>query len=233
MPEPRLSIIIPCLNESRIISQMLEYLQATASDAEIIVVDGGSSDDTVNKVRLFSDVILLESKVTSRAYQMNLGAKHAKGDIFLFLHADTFPPANFVDLILKACTGENIAGGSFSLAFDHSHWAFRAIAAITYLNIPWITVGDHGLFFQRSIFEKLNGFPAIPILEDLELQLMARKKGKMIRITHPVTTSPRRFLNNGIFRQIALDAYILVAYFLGVSPKRLARLYSDEPDLAR
>lgn len=157
--------------------------------------------------------------------QMNIGAHEAAGDILLFLHADTILPNGFEEFISRACSGHDVVGGSFHLRFDVRHWLLGAISLITRLNIKWITVGDHALFFKREFFDALGGFPEIPLLEDLEFQLAARKHGKMVRAQAPVVTSARRFVKNGVVRQTFMDAYILLAYYLGRSPDKLARLY--------
>jgi len=224
MSETRISIIVPCLNEAEFISAALETTTLAGGRAEVIVVDGGSSDGTLEIVRQ-SSAQLIQCPVRSRAAQMNLGAQQAKGDILLFLHADTLLPDGFEEEVLQACSDEHVVGGAFYLRFDHGHWMFGVMSALTRLNIKWITVGDHAMFFTRKVFDDLGGYPEIPLLEDLELQLRARRRGKMVRVQTPVTTSARRFLRNGVLRQMMKDACILVSYYLGRSPQQLAEVY--------
>lgn len=225
MKTAHISIIIPCLNEADAIRPTLNAASANPDLVEIIVVDGGSTDGTCDVVSQMPSVRLIHSPVKGRAVQMNLGAREAKGDILLFLHADTILPDGFEELVLKACSGESVVGGAFCLRFDAGHWLLRVISVFTRFNIKWITVGDHAMFFKRELFEQLGGFPEIPLLEDLEFQLEVRKHGKMVRVQASVITSARRFLRNGVARQTLLDAYILLSYYLGKSPDELARLY--------
>lgn len=223
--QTRISIIIPCLNEVEGIRATLNAAGAHSDLVEIIVVDGGSTDDTCEIVSQIPSVKLMHSPIKSRAVQMNIGAHEATGDILLFLHADTILPNGFEHHIMDSCTDDKVVGGAFYLRFNAQHWMLGIMSFITRLNIKWITVGDHAMFFKRELFERLGGYPEIPLLEDLEFQLNARKHGKMVRIQVPVITSARRFISNGVARQIFRDAYILLAYYLGRSPKKLAKLY--------
>ena len=233
MPTNTISVIIPCLNEEKHIHKLLDFLRNNRGRSQVIVVDGGSSDATIPLVSNYPFVETIETNVANRAHQMNAGATIATGETLLFLHADTLPPRDFEQLILEAMQSGGNVGGAFYLRFDHKHWMFSMMTFLTRLNIPWITVGDHGLFFRKEVFESLGGFPDIPLLEDLELQLKARRQGKMVRIQAPVLTSARRFLNNGVLSQTLKDARILLSYFLGTPPENLAKLYSNNSEVAR
>lgn len=220
-----ISIIIPTLNESQCIENTLEHLTQWQSCCEIIVVDGNSTDTTIDICRNYSHIQLIELPAAQRARQMNRGAAVAKGDILLFLHADTIPPSNFLELIHDSLSNPEVIGGAFSLKFDCDHWLLTVIERVSHFNIPWLTFGDHGMFVRKADFRRLNGFAEIPIMEDLELQMRMNKNGILARPNASVHTSARRFIKNGVIRQTILDFWILLAYFSGVGPAKLARYY--------
>lgn len=224
MKSSSVSVIVPCLNEEEGISEFLDKLCAFAPD-EIIVVDGGSTDGTRPILKSRSHVKLIESNIKQRAHQMNLGAREAQGDVLLFLHADTSLPENWQTEVARVMSNTSNVGGAFSLDFDGSHWILSIIKIVTKWNLPWLTFGDHAMFFRKEVFDDLGGYPEMPILEDLELQLRARRIGRMSRIKSPVRTSARRFFTNGVIKQSLIDLVILTGYYVGVSPTRLARIY--------
>ncbi|RLD20322.1 MAG: glycosyltransferase [Bacteroidetes bacterium] len=228
-----ISIIIPTLNEALCIGKTLTHLSNSDGDFEIIVVDGGSTDGTDVICRRFPDVRYVQMQSAQRARQMNRGAREASGDTLLFLHADTLPPSEYINHIYDALSGNKVIGGAFSIKFDANHWLLTVISRMTRLNIAWLTFGDHGIFLRKTDFLHLNGFTEIPILEDLEFQLRLKKHGVLVRPNASVRTSARRFINNGVIRQTLRDFGILMGYFVGVSPIRLARYYSNDVVSAR
>ena len=229
----RISIIIPCYNEEKCLPQLLDHLGEIRHQHDVIIVDGGSTDDTLKLLNGHPEVQVIQTQYANRAAQMNHGAREATGDVFLFLHSDTFLPGDFAHLIDHSLTSPDVVGGAFFLRFSHNHWMLKIMSWITRLNIRWITVGDHAMFFRRQVFESLGGYPEIPLLEDLEFQLKARKLGRMVRVQAPVHTSARRFLNNGVLRQTWKDASILIRYYMGTSPVELAKEYSNNATAAR
>jgi len=228
-----ISIIIPTLNEAQCIGRILAQLSNNANAVEVIVVDGGSTDGTDDICQSFPEVQFVQMTSAQRARQMNHGARKASGEILLFLHADTLPPPNFVELIEEAMSDINVIAGAFSIQFDADHWILSLISSITRLNITWLTFGDHGIFTRKTDFLYHNGYSEIPILEDLELQIRLKEQGVLVRPSASVITSARRFVNNGILRQTMRDFMILVGYFIGIQPEKLAQYYSNSAKSAR
>jgi len=226
------SVIIPTLNEAGIIEFSLPRLLRQEGDFEIIVADGGSTDNTLDLLNQFPQV----KKVTSakgRGKQMNEGAKVAQGDIFLFLHADTLLPRDSFWMIRDALSDSSIAGGSFCLCFDHPHRFLWILSMLSRINHPLATYGDQGLFLRSDAFRGMGGFKEIPIMEDLEIQKRLRGLGKFIKINKPVVTSARRYLQNGTIRQQLLNTVLVTLYHLGISPHRLKRYYRSYGSPAR
>ena len=221
-----ISVIVPVLNEESQIKQTLDYTTQLSGNFEIIVVDGGSSDGTKSVVKSFYSVLLVNS-LKGRANQMNTGAKQAKGEILLFLHADTKLPKHAIKLICDAMIDTQIVGGSFSVKFDSKHYLLRLYAKLSKINHSLFTYGDHGIFVRKSVFEHIAGFKQIPIMEDVEIQSRLKKQGRFIKLTETVLTSARRFRENGTTKQLVLDVLILVLYHLGVSPESLKKWYPD------
>jgi rSAM/selenodomain-associated transferase 2 len=220
-----ISIIIPVLNESKTIGRCLERLNEQVEPHEIVVVDGGSRDDTREIVRTFPEIIWLRASGTGRGHQMNQGAGAAGGDILLFLHSDTLLPSGGLAMVQTLSAQEGITAGSFSLRFDHPNPFLRFYACFSRINHILFTYGDQGLFMTRRVFEQVGGFHELPLMEDVEIQKDLRKMGRFVKIPHPVVTSARRFLSKGIIRQQLLNTGLVLLYHAGVSPRRLGRLY--------
>ena len=220
-----ISVIIPVLNESQTIASCLFRVQEEIAHHEIVVVDGGSLDGTLDIVEAFPDVIRVDSP-KGRARQMNRGAEAAGGHILLFLHADTLLPHGGLRKI-ETLLGqqEDIAAGSFSLSFDYPNPFLRIYARFSRINHVLFTYGDQGLFMPRHIFENIGGFREMPIMEDVEIQKRLRRLGRFVKIRQPVRTSARRFLSNGIIKQQVLNTGLVFLYHWGVSPSKLKRYY--------
>ena len=198
----KISIIIPVLNEAEYIGRLLSHLQSSSDSnnlAEIIVIDGGSRDDTVKIASGFPD-IKVHKAGQGRAVQMNSGAKLATGDILYFLHADSFPPPNFDSLIIDRVSNSKPAG-CFQLKFDHDHWWLRLAGWFTRFNWRICRGGDQSLFITRSLFEDIGKFnESYMIYEDNELiqKLYDRRAFTVIR--RPIISSARCYRNNGLWR---------------------------------
>jgi rSAM/selenodomain-associated transferase 2 len=223
-----LSVIVPTLDEEAALAATLEAVRRSAPDSEIVVVDGGSRDRTREVARRIPGVRVVTSE-RGRGIQMNAGAAAARGDVFLFLHADTHLPPDAGALLAAALRDAGVVGGSFVLDFDVFHPLLWLSSIPSRLNLPWTTYGDQAFFCRRWAFEEAGGFPPEPLFEDVALQSRIRRFGRCTKIRRPVTTSARRFLRVGVLRQQLLNLTLLVAYQLGVSPGRLAAWYGREP----
>lgn len=219
-----ISIIIPVLNESQTIGSCLFRLREQIDHHEIVVVDGGSNDDTLDIVRAFSDVKWLCSPA-GRGNQMKKGAEAAEGDLLLFLHADTCLPPGGLARIETLMAREGIVAGSFSLSFEEPNFLLKLYALFSRINHLLFTYGDQGLFMTRRIYEWIGGFQEIPIMEDVEIQKRLRKMGRFVKIRQPVVTSARRFLTYGIIKQQFLNIRLVFLYHAGFSPFWLKRFY--------
>ena len=218
------SIIIPVLNEVGTIAKIISTAQ-TGKNVEIIIVDGGSNDGTIEVVKSL-DVKLIYS-LPGRSVQMNFGAKLATGNILLFLHGDTFLPLNFDELLREIIAKPNIIAGAFELGIRGRKRSLRIVEIMVnwrsrYLQMPY---GDQGIFLSAKVFEEVGGFPEIPIMEDFELIRKLKKRGQIAISSKPVLTSGRRWQQLGIFKTTLINQLVIIAYFLGVSPKRLGEWY--------
>ena len=220
-----ISIIIPALNEAAAIETTLTPLQFwRQSGHELILVDGGSCDDTASVARPLVDKVL--NSAPGRALQMNLGASSASGDVLVFLHADTSLPPNADELIARALSRRQ--WGRFDVRLSGSHWLLRVVERM----MNWrscfsgIATGDQAIFLEHALFERLGGFPDMPLMEDIVLsKCLKREAGRPACIHTPLITSSRRWEQNGIVRTILLMWRLRLAWFLGVPVHRLARLY--------
>lgn len=220
----KISVIIPTFNEGKILRKSLGRLKK-GINLEIIVVDGGSLDKTVTIAKEFTQKIFLTTK--GRAIQMNEGARHAGGDILLFLHADSVIASGGLGKIVPAMIGLQAVGGAFQLAFDTDNVLLHMIAWLANLrtSITQVPYGDQGIFISRRTFEKMGGFNEIPIMEDVELAVRMKKEGKIILLKDKILTSPRRWEREGIFFTSLRNRVLMIAYFFGISPQRLANIY--------
>jgi len=223
---PTLSIIIPCLNEAAGIVYMLESLQSLrARGAEVIVADGGSSDDTAVLAAPLADRVVHAPR--GRAAQMNAGAAFARAEILLFLHADCVLPPDAEQLIVMGLTGGAHQWGRFDIALDGVHPLLRIVACTMNLRsrLTGIATGDQGIFITRTLFARLGGFPALPLMEDIALSRLAKRTGAPLCLHERIVTSARRWERHGVLRTIVLMWQLRLAYFLGADPARLALRY--------
>jgi rSAM/selenodomain-associated transferase 2 len=223
-----LSVVIPTLDEEAGLGATLRSVRRSVPDGEIVVADGGSRDRTLEVARRFPGVRVITAE-RGRGPQMNAGARAARGDIILFLHADTHLPRDAGALVAAALRDPVVVGGSFVLGFDAFHPLLWLSSLPSRLNVAWVTYGDQAFFCRREAFEEAGGFPDDPLFEDVALQSRIRRIGRCVKIRRSVTTSARRFRRMGVLRQQLLNLALVVAYRLGVSPARLAAWYGREP----
>jgi len=221
-----ISIVVPVLDEARNLERLLPALRDLAPDAEVVIVDGGSRDDTESVLARWPRARIISSP-RGRAMQMNAGAARSAGDVILFLHADTRLPAAFTDAIERALDDQRVVGGRFDVAFDNPAWPFRMIAAMMNLRsrLSGIFTGDQAIFVRRAAFEALGGYPEIPLMEDIALTRRLRRLGRVACLRRRVTTSARKWERDGIARTVGLMWMLRFLYFCGVSPERLHRWY--------
>lgn len=221
-----ISIIIPTYNEAEHIMQTIcKTHSANGHHAiEIIVADGGSSDDTVAIARKCGATTIISDR-KGRAVQMNKGASAASGEILYFLHADTIPPAAFTTHIIDA-HGKGAIGGCFRLAFDYEHWFLKANCWFTRFNINAVRFGDQSLFVTKDVFQKAGGFREdLLMMEDQEIISRIKNHGKFKVMDGTVVTSARKYLDNGVYRMQAIFFRIWLLYYLGYSQQALLRLH--------
>ncbi len=220
------SIIIPVLNEEKSIEKTLAQFHRLQGDKEIIVVDGGSSDNTKQIAERFATVILSER---GRANQMNKGAEKAIGDILWFVHSDSIISENSIEKIQLAID-EKYIGGGFALKFyDYDTLFMKYISVTSNLRAKYLGLyfGDQGIFVKKDVFEVLGGYPRQEIMEDWELSLLMKKAGKLKFINRTIGTSARRFKNGGQLRTHLLMHKIKLLYLLGTPTDKLAKIYKD------
>jgi rSAM/selenodomain-associated transferase 2 len=225
----KLSIIMPVLNEGESIAAALDALaDLRARGTEVIVVDGGSRDATVQRARERADRVILASR--GRALQMNAGAEQASSDVLLFLHADTRVPADADHVVLKGLERSGRVWGRFDVKIDGRSPVLLVVAWFMNLRsrLTGIATGDQATFVRRSAFQAVGGFPAIALMEDIALCKRLKRVSRPLCLRERVTTSGRRWEKKGVLNTIILMWRLRLAYFLGADPKELARQYGYE-----
>ena len=222
----QISIIIPTLNEASNIKEVITSSQSS-NNVEIIVVDGGSQDQTLLIAKSLNVQVIISSP--GRAHQMNAGAMAASGEILLFLHADTRLPTNFEQMIRTTLVKPGIVAGAFALRINAPDWGLRLVEfGVKWRSHLWqMPYGDQGIFLTKDVFQQVGNFPQMPIMEDFELMRKLKTLGKIYLLPTPVITSPRRWLKKGIIQTTLWNQIIVIAYLLGISPHRIRNWYSS------
>ena len=223
-----ISVIIPVLDEADGIVQALTALAPMrARGVEIVVVDGGSRDQTIERARPLADRVIVAPR--GRGAQMNAGAAVAAGTVLLFLHADTRLPDDADRLIVEGLARSGHAWGWFDVRIAGSHPLFPLIAAMMNLRsrLTGIATGDQAMFMNSEAFAA--GFPDIPLMEDIAMSKRLKRLGRPLCIATPVVTSGRRWKKHGVARTILLMWRLRFAYLMGADPTRLARSYGYAP----
>jgi rSAM/selenodomain-associated transferase 2 len=215
------------LNEAAAIASTLDVLRRGAPDAELIVVDGGSTDASVAIARPLCDTLIDASR--GRAHQMNAGARASHGDVLVFVHADTIVPPTFAADIVSALSVPAVVGGRFDVELDASALPYRIIGAMINIRsrISRTGTGDQAIFVRRDVFDRLGGFPELELCEDLEFSRRLKRAGRIACLRTRVTTSARRWNRDGVARTVVRMWLIRAMYLLGVPPARLKRMYAD------
>ncbi len=221
---PDISVIIPVLNDAESLDLALGSTQ-DYTGVECIVVDGGSSDESA-EVAQSRGVKVLHSP-PGRARQMNAGAEVAEGRFLLFLHADTRLPEGFDGHVRQILTGSGVAAGAFQLQIDAPSARLRLIEKAAnwrsrYLQMPY---GDQAIFLRKELFREMGGFPDLPIMEDFQLICRLQGEGRIVIAPAAVVTSARRWKKLGALRTTLFNQMMILGFYLGFEPARLARWY--------
>lgn len=241
MGTPKISIIIPTLNEAENITRLLKHLvvaKTTTSLIEVITVDGGSSDTTVNQIETYitqdslhykPDILISPiSSLKGRAKQMNAGATVAKGEILYFLHADSFPPDGYDQHIINEVAKGNHAG-CFRMRFDSNHWWLRLASWLTQFSWRACRGGDQSQFITKELFEELGRFDErFIIYEDNDLINKLYARQEFVVINKKITTSSRRYKNNGIWKLQYHFWAIYIKKWFGASAEELHEYYKKK-----
>ena len=226
MTPPRLSIIIPTLNEEEEIGATLAALQPLrARGCEVVVADGGSADDTVSRARPLADMVVVSGP--GRARQQNAGAAVARGDVLLFLHADTRVPDDADLLIGDGLRRTGRGWGRFDVRLTGRHPLLRVIERMMNVRsrLSGIATGDQAIFMSRERFRDAGGFPEIPLMEDVAFSKALKRRGPPLCLRETVLTSSRRWEQRGVWRTMVLMWRLRLAYWLGADPEDLADRY--------
>jgi len=209
-----ISIIVPVLNEAVLIRQFLRELKKRVPEAEILVVDGTSSDQTAGSAAPLCDRVV--QTTAGRARQMNAGARAAQGDVLWFLHADATVPPTAADEIARVLSDPDVAGGFFRIRIPRPSLIYRVSDCLAhYAGLLFgIRYGDHGFFCRRETFEKIGGFPEVALMEDADFFRKLRRAGKICVIPEPIAIEPRRYEQIGPGRLTLVFALMSVLYFL-------------------
>jgi rSAM/selenodomain-associated transferase 2 len=224
----KISIIMPVLNEATGIQSALQALQPLrARGHELIVVDGGSDDATTRLIGQDADRIIEAAR--GRAHQMNAGARAARGDVLLFLHADTRLPRDADRLLLEGLRNSTRCWGRFDVRIDSASPLLRLVSAMMNLRsrLTGICTGDQAVFVATDAFARSGGYAPLALMEDIALSAQLRRRSAPLAIRTAVSTSARRWERDGVWRTILLMWWLRLRFFFGASPARLARIYDE------
>ena len=218
-------MIIPALNEAAELTETISRARLSRAIGEVIVVDGGSTDQTRELAEGLGCRVL---KATGgRGGQLKAGAEAARGDVLLFLHADTWLPEGGLGAVSAALDDARVVGGHFDVRFDSPRPVLRMIAFFMNLRsrASGISTGDQAIFVRREVFETMGGYPDMPLMEDIELSRRLKRRGRLAALPSRITTSARKWEREGALRTMALMWALRFLYTVGVSPARLHRWY--------
>ncbi|HEV3061936.1 MAG TPA: TIGR04283 family arsenosugar biosynthesis glycosyltransferase [Vicinamibacterales bacterium] len=229
--DPLVTIVIPVLDDTAALASVLPGLQHNRA-VEIVVVDGGEPDESDESARarlrvMNTDVMWIQSP-PGRGAQMNRGAREGQGRWLLFLHADTRLGDDWIEALRAVDARPESVGGSFAFRLDTPAWWARWIewgvrVRVRLFNLPY---GDQALFVRRAVFEDLGAFRELPLMEDVDFVVRLRKRGRLDHLRVPAVTSPRRWERDGWLRRSLENAVLVLLFFAGLPPARLARRYN-------
>lgn len=221
---PGISVIIPALNEEALLPRLLENLRQAMAE-EILVVDGGSRDNTVRVAEGKARVLAAPA---SRAAQMNAGAACASQAALLFLHADVTLGAGAIEGIRQALRDPRVAGGNLNIVYEGGDMVAHLFSWINRMRCRiGIFYGDSGIFCRRDVFQRMGGFRNWPLMEDYEFVQRLKRQGRVVNLPQPIYVSDRRWRRLGVWRTLWTWFWIQTLYCLGVPPARLARWYRN------
>jgi len=218
-----IAVIIPTLNEAELLPETLNCVRANDAACEMLVVDGGSGDGTVQGAEA-GGARVIHSPKRQRAFQMNLGAQQARSDIFLFLHADTWIGPHALQQIEKTLLQPGVVGGGFARRFQSTSPVLRLTCRIGECRsrlFGWF-FGDQGIFARRSAFERAGGFRELPLFEDIDFCRRLSRLGTMATLRPPIVSSSRRFAARGSVLTTISDVWLTMRYVCGADPVKLA-----------
>jgi uncharacterized protein len=220
----KISVIIPTLDEALILDQTLTEIDRH-SPHEVIVADGGSRDGTLDIAGKFS--VRIVTSPPGRALQMNAGAETAKGDLLLFLHADSRMTADSFHKMVEVMERGNALGGAFSLSIESEKPSLKLISTLATLRSKYLHLvyGDQAIFVKTQVFREMGGFASLPICEDLDFFRRLQKKGPTVLLKEKALTSARRWRTEGVVFTTLRNMVIAVLFLLGFPPKMLSKWY--------
>lgn len=216
------SVIIPTFNEEKIIQQQILDIKEKI-DAEIIIVDGGSTDSTVEICEKIGVKTISSGK--GRGTQFRAGAEFASCEYLVFLHADTMLPNEVEDKLTDFFSDPDRKIGAFTIKFEPGNIILDLITVASRFDSGLTTFGDQCIFVRRDFYEEIGGFPDWPLFEDVKILQEARKRSKVHKLRESVVSSSRRFQKNGVFKQLAKNTWLILLYHLGVHPRELVKSY--------
>ena len=221
-----ISVVVPVYNEETLLEGTLRRLQEEKGSFEVIVVDGGSDDRSVEIARPYGSVLMAEK---GRALQMNQGAREAKGEVLLFLHADAWLEKGSLSAIEEVMSHPDMLGGCLTQKIESPHPFYRFLEASGTFRARAFRLfyGDQGLFVRKAIFDKLGGYPLVPLFEDVAFSRRLKGEGKTVVLSKQIFTSARRWEEKGKVGGSLRNLALLFLYGMGIAPERLARFYTD------